>query len=83
VGGFTFFIEYHGGRIRGPLCKSSEQVQQNLVRLEGLREDIWPLSQWTNSEGNRDVMLRGIVLSSDMDGIEKKGVLKDEITELN
>lgn len=43
TGLLTLFIEYYGG-FRGPLHRSSEEVHQNLVHLQDLSVELWPLT---------------------------------------
>ena len=51
--GFTFFIEFREGHIRGPLCKTQEKLQEHLILLEKAREEQWPLGR-SNSGSERD-----------------------------
>lgn len=67
TGLLTLFIEYYGG-FRGPLHCSSQEVHQNLVQLQQLSAQLWPL--------NRHEKFR----SPNQTGITEKMALVQEFT---
>jgi hypothetical protein len=59
TGALIFFIGHRGGSVRGPLCKSQEEIRENLVRLATRREELRHLPQNRNEDENGSATVNG------------------------